>query len=149
MSPPGRPKGQSLREQREASPASVPVLRVARACSDLEQARRFYCDGLGLAVLAEFADHDGFDGLIVGLPDAPWHLELVVEHRAVVAPPSPEDLIVLYEPDPEASAQRQRRLLDAGYAPARSNNPYWDRCGVTFEGPDGYRTVIAHRAWTV
>jgi catechol 2,3-dioxygenase-like lactoylglutathione lyase family enzyme len=125
------------------------VLRVARACSDLDQARRFYCDGLGLQVLVEFADHEGFDGLVVGLPGVPWHLELVVEHGAFVSAPSPEDLIVLYESDPAAYEERRRRLLDAGFEAVRSNNPYWDRCGVTFEGPDGYRTVIAHRAWTL
>lgn len=134
---------------REGSPVIAPVLRVARACSDLDRARRFYCDGLGLAVLAEFADHEGFDGLVLGMPGVPWHLELVVEHGAMVASPSPEDLIVLFEADPAAYAQRQRQLLEAGFAAVRSNNPYWDRCGVTFEGPDGYRTVIANRAWTV
>lgn len=42
----------------------APVLRVARACSDLGQARRFYCDGLGLALLAEFAGPDGCRAVI-------------------------------------------------------------------------------------
>jgi catechol 2,3-dioxygenase-like lactoylglutathione lyase family enzyme len=127
---------------------ATPVLRVARACSDLAQARRFYCDALGLSVLAEFADHDGFDGLIVGLPGAGWHLELVVEHGATVARPAAEDLIVLYEPDRAAYELRLQRLRAMGAAVVPSNNPYWDRCGVTFEGPDGYRTVLANRAWT-
>jgi catechol 2,3-dioxygenase-like lactoylglutathione lyase family enzyme len=128
--------------------AAVPVLRVARACSDLAQARRFYCDGLGLMVLAEFADHDGFDGLVVGIPGAAWHLELVLERGAALAAPSAEDLIVLYEPDRAAFDALERRLRAAGFAPVPSNNPYWDRCGMTFAGPDGYRTVLAHRAWT-
>ena len=127
---------------------AAPVLRVARACSDLAQARRFYCDGLGLTVLAEFAGHDGFDGLIVGHAGAGWHLELVLERGVAVSPPSPEDLIVLYEPERAAFEARKQRLLAAGFAGVGSNNPYWDRFGVTFEGPDGYRTVIAHLAWT-
>jgi catechol 2,3-dioxygenase-like lactoylglutathione lyase family enzyme len=127
---------------------AAPVLRVARPCSDLERARRFYCDGLGLPVLAEFSAHEGFDGLIVGLPGAGWHLELVREHGAGVAPPSAEDLVVLYEPDTAALEARVARLRSAGFAPVPSNNPYWDRCGVTFAGPDGYRTVLARRAWT-
>lgn len=126
----------------------APVLRVARACSDLGQARRFYCDALGLSVIAEFADHDGFDGLIVGLPGAGWHLELVVAHGATVARPSAEDLIVLYEPDRSAYERRLQQLRATGAAQVTSSNPYWDRCGATFEGPDGYRTVLANRAWT-
>lgn len=123
------------------------VLRVARPCSDLAQARRFYCDGLGLPVLAQFDDHAGFDGLVVGAPGAGWHLELVVEYGAAVRRPSAEDLIVLYEADHAAYESRVARLRQAGFTTVRSNNPYWDRCGVTFEGPDGYRTVLAHRSW--
>ena len=123
------------------------VLRVARPCSDLAQARRFYCDGLGLQVLAEFAAHDGFDGLVVGVAGAGWHVELVREHGAAAPSPSAEDLIVLYEPDAPAFEARVARMRTAGFAPVRSNNPYWDRCGVTFAGPDGYRTVLARRAW--
>jgi hypothetical protein len=29
-----------------------------------------------------------------------------------------------------------------------SFNPYWDRDGVTFEDPDGYRIVLQKAAWT-
>jgi len=29
-----------------------------------------------------------------------------------------------------------------------SFNPYWDRDGVTFEDPDGYRVVVQRAAWT-
>lgn len=125
----------------------APVLRVARACSDLAQARSFYCDGLGLAVLAQFAGHDGFDGLIVGVPGAGWHLELVVESGAAVARPSADDLIVLYEPDPAVYRERVRRLREAGHAVVPSHNPYWDRHGTTFADPDGYRTVLVDGAW--
>ena len=51
-------------------------LRVARPTDDLEAVARFYRDGLGFAELYRFADHDGFDGVMLGLPGAPYHLEL-------------------------------------------------------------------------
>jgi catechol 2,3-dioxygenase-like lactoylglutathione lyase family enzyme len=35
---------------------------VARPTDDLAAVVRFYHDGLGFEVLAEFRDHDGFDG---------------------------------------------------------------------------------------
>lgn len=38
----------------------------------------------------------------------------------------------------------------AGHAPTadnRSFNSYWDRVGVTFEDPDGYRVVLQRDAW--
>jgi catechol 2,3-dioxygenase-like lactoylglutathione lyase family enzyme len=127
----------------------APILRVARPCSNLGHARRFYCNGLGLEVLAEFADHAGFDGLIVGERGAAWHLELVREHGAAVARPSAEDLIVLYEPEPARYTQRLARLQAAGFVPVPAHNPYWDANGTTFEGPDGYRATIVRRAWPV
>jgi catechol 2,3-dioxygenase-like lactoylglutathione lyase family enzyme len=127
--------------------AAPPVLRMARPCSDLAQARRFYCDGLGLSVLAEFENHDGFDGLVVGRAGVPWQIELVREHDVPVGRPPVEDLIVLFEPDRAAFDALLQRLQAAGFAAVPSNNPYWDRRGVTFEGPDGYRTVIVAGIW--
>ena len=38
------------------------TLRVARPTDDIETLLPFYRDGLGLAVLARFEDHEGFDG---------------------------------------------------------------------------------------
>jgi hypothetical protein len=35
----------------------------------------------------------------------------------------------------------------AGFAPVASFKPYWDRQGVTFEDPDGYRVVLQNAAW--
>ena len=35
-----------------------------------------------------------------------------------------------------------------GFDPVPAFNPYWDRAGLTFEDPDGYRTVLQHAAWT-
>ena len=40
------------------------------------------------------------------------------------------------------------KMKEAGFAPAASFNPYWDREGMTFEDPDGYRIVLQRAAWT-
>jgi hypothetical protein len=34
-----------------------------------------------------------------------------------------------------------------GNEPTASFNPYWDRQGVTFEDPDGYRVVLQNATW--
>jgi catechol 2,3-dioxygenase-like lactoylglutathione lyase family enzyme len=125
----------------------VQTLRVARPCSDLIAARRFYVDALGLSILGEFADHQGFDGLIVGEPGAHWHLELVHERGMAVAHPSSEDLLVLYLGAAAAYETRVQRLVAAGFAPVPSHNPYWDHDGASFAGPDGYRVVLTRRPW--
>lgn len=57
----------------------LPILRVARPTDRLEQVTRFYRDGLGFAEIGRFVDHDGFDGVVLGAPHAPYHLEFT--HR--------------------------------------------------------------------
>lgn len=124
------------------------MLRVARPSDDLEALLRFYRDGLGFAVLDRFADHDGFDGVMLGHPRAPWHLEFTAKrgHRAGRAP-SKDHLLVFYLPDAAEWRAGVQRMREAGFAPVPSFNPYWDRDGVTFEDPDGYRIVLQNAAW--
>jgi len=40
-------------------------------------------------------------------------------------------------------------MAEAGHGAVPSINPYWDRDGVAFEDPDGYRVVIQNAAWVV
>ncbi len=118
--------------------------RSARPTDRLPALRRFYVDGLGLAVLAEWTDHEGFDGLVVGDAQAGWQAEFIHEHaHPAPASPGPEHLLVFYVADRTALAERASTLQAAGHAAVQPNNPYWSRCGVTFEDPDGYAVVIA------
>src|SRR4051812_42029118 len=75
-------------------------LRVARPTDDLAAVVRFYRDGLGLDVLAEFRDHDGFDGVMLGRQGAAYHLEFTrrAGHTAGRAP-TDDHLLVFYLPD--------------------------------------------------
>lgn len=123
-------------------------LRVARPTDDLESVATFYRDGLGFAELFRFEDHDGFNGVMLGLPGAAYHLEFTTAqgHRAGRAPTA-DNLLVFYLPDAQQWNDAVARLRSAGYEPVASFNPYWDRDGLTFEDPDGYRIVLQHDAW--
>lgn len=123
-------------------------LRVARPVTDLEGSVAQYRAGLGLAELGRFADHDGFDGVMLGIPGAHYHLEFTRSRDHAVAPtPTPEDLLVFYVPDPDAWEARCCAMRDAGFREAAPWNPYWSRCGRTFEDRDGYRVVIQRAEW--
>lgn len=124
-------------------------LRVARPTDRLDEVVRFYTDGVGLTVLASFEDHDGFDGVMLGVPGAPYHLEFTRRrgHSAGRAP-TEENLLVFYIPDEGEWRAAVARMAVAGYHPVPSFNPYWDRSGRTFEDPDGYRVVLHNAAWT-
>ncbi|MFK4066889.1 VOC family protein [Streptomyces sp. NPDC029674] len=126
-------------------------IRIARPSRDLAAAERFWTEGLGLAVLyrAEGGGAPGeHDLLMLGLPDASWHLELVHEAAAPVRPnPTEEDLLVVYL-DGEVPDELVARLEERGGKRVLSPNPYWNEWGVTVEDPDGYRLVLSTRAWS-
>jgi catechol 2,3-dioxygenase-like lactoylglutathione lyase family enzyme len=130
--------------------ASAPLLRVARPTDDLERLLPFYRDGLGLQVLYRFEAHDGFDGIMLGHPRAPWHLEFTraAGHGAGRAP-TEDNLLVLYLPDAQAWRATVQRMADAGFEPVASFNPYWDQRGLTFEDPDGWRVVLQNDDWSL
>ncbi|TGE05288.1 VOC family protein [Hymenobacter fodinae] len=126
----------------------VPKLRVARPTSDLAPLVRFYCNGLGLTELSSFTNHDGFDGVILGHPHAPYHLEFTVQQgHLLVSFPTPEHLLVFYIPEHSQWLSAVERMQAHGYDPVVASNPYWDRLGRTYEDPDGYRVVLQNAAW--
>lgn len=123
-------------------------MRVARPTDDLEAVARFYRDGLGLTELSRFEDHDGFDGVMLGLPGAPYHLEFThARGHHVGRAPTADHLLVFYLPDESQWHAAITRLTTLGHTPVQSFNPYWDKMGRTFEDPDGYRVVLEHAAW--
>ncbi|MDP9794506.1 catechol 2,3-dioxygenase-like lactoylglutathione lyase family enzyme [Catenuloplanes nepalensis] len=114
-------------------------LRIARPTLSLAAAERFWTAGLGLDVLFRKDDL-----LMVGAPGAAWHLELVASD---VAPaPTAEDLLVLYLDGPVDDALSTRLTAAGGRRTPQGD--YWDRWGVTFTDPDGYRLVLSTRGWS-
>lgn len=128
-------------------PADLPVrqVRVARPTDRLEQVVRFYRDGLGLAEIDRFDDHDGFSGVMLGLPGSEYHLEFTTHvDGSPGAAPSGENHLVLYFGSPSEAAAVAERLAGLGHDPVRPENPYWEKVGaVTVEDPDGWRVVLA------
>lgn len=127
---------------------STATLRVARPTDDIEALIPFYHDGLGLAVLYRFDDHDGFDGIMLGAAGAPYHFEFTrARSHRVGRAPSQDNLLVFYLPEEDAWQAAVTRMRGAGFEPVAAFNAYWDRQGVTFEDPDGYRIVLQQDAW--
>ena len=97
-------------------PLPTTHLRIARPSRDLRASERFWVEGLGLEVLfrADSSAEGGHALLMVGWPDAAWHLELVSDPRGETpAAPTEEDLLVLYL-NGEVDAGVVSRLADAG-----------------------------------
>lgn len=126
------------------------TIRIARPTDDLDTLLPFYRDGLGFRVLYEFRDHEHFDGVMLGHPRAPYHLEFTKAHGHTAGrAPTEDNLLVFYLPERNRFEAAHRRLCAAGFAPVPAFNAYWDAKGATFEDPDGYRIVLQNAAWDI
>jgi len=82
------------------------VLRVARPTDHLTAIAEMYATGLGFTILAQFEDHDGFDGIILGHPQQPYHLEFTTHQgQRVGRAPMHDHLVVLSLPDQDDGFQ--------------------------------------------
>ncbi|GAB3821608.1 VOC family protein [Pontibacter rugosus] len=122
----------------------VAQVRLARPTDKLQEVERFYCDGVGLKKLGSFEGHQGYDGIMIGLPGLPYHLEFTQHENGSPCPaPSKDNLLVLYIPDQQCVEEIAQRLAKVGYPEVASENPYWLKHGaVTIEDPDGWRLVL-------
>lgn len=126
----------------------IPTFRIVRPTDNPDALLPFYRDGLGLTVLDSFQDHDGFDAIIMGRENVPYHFAFTrtAKHQAGKAP-TEENLLVFYLPDHAEWENAVERMKATGFVPVSAFNPYWDKKGVTFEDPDGYRIVLQQTDW--
>jgi YycE-like C-terminal domain/YycE-like N-terminal domain len=105
--------------------------------------------GLGLRVIGSFEDHEGFDGVMLGVAGAGYHFELThCRTRPVVPTPTVEDLVVFYVPVESEWQAMCDRMVAAGFKQVAAFNPYWEARGRTYEDSDGYRVVLERAEWT-
>jgi catechol 2,3-dioxygenase-like lactoylglutathione lyase family enzyme len=124
------------------------TLRIARPSDNLDALLAFYRDGLGLELMFRFEDHQGFDGMMLGSPGAPYHFEFTrAKGHPAGRAPTQDNLLVFYIADEPRWREAVERMRKAGFAPVPSFNPYWDQQGRTFEDPDGYRVVLQQGSW--
>lgn len=125
------------------------TMRVVRPTDNLAAIAEMYAKGLGFDVLAEFEDHRGFDGVILGHPKQSYHIEFTSQRgHKVGKAPTRDHLLVFYVPDKNDWEAGCAQMISAGFREAQSYNPYWDLHGRTFEDIDGYRVVLQNAAWT-
>lgn len=117
--------------------------RIARHTTHLNRIIDFYGRVLGLKVLGEFKDHHNYSGVFMGLPGEPWHLEFTVSDKTPDHLPDNDDLLVFYATSLEEFADLKKRFVINRARAVKPQNPYWEKNGITFEDPDGFRVVIS------
>ena len=130
-------------------PTTLPVrsVRIARPTDQLDKVVRFYAQGLGLSELGRFAGHAGYQGVLLGLPGAEYHLEFTQHDQGSPGQaPSRDNLLVLYFDEATDIERVAARLATLGHLPVEAENPYWTENGaVTVEDPDHWRVVLMPR----
>ncbi len=116
--------------------------RSARHTDNLLPIISFYRNVLGLEILGDFKDHDGYDGVFLGIPGAGWHLEFTTSAEKVNHEPDDDDLLVFYPDSAEEHENTIRRFTENNIPALEPKNPYWKANGTTYADPDGYRIVI-------
>ena len=132
------------RPARRGWPAQLPVrqVRVARPTDRLEEVVALLPRRARPGGIDRFEGHDGFSGVMLGLPGSEYHLEFTTHvDGSPGAAPSAENLLVLYF----GSASDGTAWSSGSPASAtngRAENPFWEKVGaVTVEDPDGWRVV--------
>ena len=121
----------------------VVQMRIARPTDQLDKIIEFYETGLGLQRVGEFWEHNGYDGVMYGLPDTNFHLEFTAHEAGSPCPaPTNDNLLVFYLPNWDVINKVASTLEEMGYPEVKSENPYWEDAGITIEDPDGWRIVL-------
>ncbi|COE36111.1 MULTISPECIES: VOC family protein [Bacillus] len=117
--------------------------RIARPTNKFEEVIAFYEKGLGLKRIGEFYDHEGYDGVMFGLPYEEYHLEFTRHIDGSPCPaPTKDNLLVFYMSEDSEMKKVSKRLHALGYDEVEPENPYWKDKGITIEDPDGWRIVL-------
>lgn len=127
-------------------PGNVPasVFRIVRPTDKFQTIIDFYQTGVGLQMISSFSDHDGYNGVMLGLPGYPYHLEIIerIGGDANINP-NEDNLLVFYFEDSSAITEIEQRLNSMGYPTLPAKNPWWnDHNAVYIEDADRWGIIL-------
>ena len=117
-------------------------LRVARHTDNMSKIIQFYTEIIGLQILGRFTDHDGYDGVFLGLADMDWHFEFTTSDHSPEHQPDLDDVLVFYTPSQAKYTSIINNLTLAKQSTFVAKNPYWNAHGSCYFDPDNFPIVI-------
>jgi catechol 2,3-dioxygenase-like lactoylglutathione lyase family enzyme len=120
------------------------TLRFARHTNNLDALKTFYTEVLGLEILGGFENHNGYDGVFLGIQNENWHIEFTKSNEIVEFNFKEDDILVFY---PNSKLEHEvllEKVKEKSIPFIEAKNPYWNANGKMFLDPDGYRVVISH-----
>lgn len=118
-------------------------IRIARPTHQLQEVVNFYHHGLDFPIIGSFSNHNGYDGVMLGMPDSRVHLEFTSHTEGSPCPaPTRDNLLVLYFDTNEKYLAAVTRLKVWGAQEVEPENPYWKHRSSSFEDPDGWGVIL-------
>lgn len=117
--------------------------RYARHTNDLAPLIQFYTEIIGLEVLGNFKDHEGYDGVFLGFKNKDWHLEFTTSGKSANHHFDEDDLLVFYvdnNNDELSDILGRAQKINCITTP---ENPYWQKNGHCLVDPDGFRIIVS------
>ena len=117
--------------------------RYARHTQKIESLIYFYTSVLNFEILGKFENHDGYDGIFLGIKGENWHLEFTQNEEKPQSHFDEDDALVFY-PKTQESYDEILEILKKFEVPLlEPKNPYWRDKGVCFEDCDHYKIIIS------
>ena len=117
--------------------------RYARHTQKIESLVYFYTSILNFQILGKFENHDGYDGVFLGVKGENWHLEFTQNREKPVSVFDEDDFLVFY-PDSKKSYDEILENLKKFEVPLlEAKNPYWKDKGICFEDCDHFKLIVS------
>ena len=117
--------------------------RYARHTHDIYKLIEFYTSILNFEVLGEFKNHDGYDGVFLGLNDENWHLEFTQNGENPQSKFDEDDALVFYPKTQKSFDEILVNLKKFDVPLLEPKNPYWKNKDFCFEDSDGYKIIVS------
>ncbi|KAA3606874.1 MAG: VOC family protein [Calditrichaeota bacterium] len=123
------------------------IFRVARHTNDFEPIINFYNEILGLEILGNFKNHNGYDGIFFGKEGLDWHLEFTKSETKAEHKFDDDDLLVFYPKTKEEFEKIMKNIELNRIEKISPKNPYWKENGILISDPDGFKVVICKQGY--
>lgn len=118
--------------------------RFARHTQKIESLVYFYTSILNFEVLGKFENHDGYDGVFLGIEGQNWHLEFTQNAEKPLSQFDEDDALVFYPETTEKFDEILENLKKFEVPILQPKNPYWKENGICFEDCDHYKIIVSN-----
>ena len=119
------------------------ILRVARHTDNLEKVISFYIEIMGLEIMGDFKNHDGYDGVFIGKPNLDWHLEFTISQENPNHIFDEDDILVFYPKTRAELDSIMNKIRENNFEIRQSKNTYWNINGILIKDFDNHNVIIS------